>query len=271
MKYFSLALLTCCLGLFVACDGDSNDTWSDFGAGNFSSGSAADAVAGSYTRVLAVGDFLYAVDSRSVITYDLADRDNPVEVDRTDVGLAVETIFHLDGNLFIGSREGMFTFTIAADGHPVRRGTFDYSLVTGGVQPCDPVVANSTTAFATLYADDGIQECGQRRDLEMLVVMDITDLDRPSLIRTYDTPTPRGLSLDGDLLFVCNDQSGVTVYDVSDPSRVSVLSRLSDVMAWDAITNDGVLIVVGTEEVVQYDYTDPTRLVELSRLPYSRA
>ena len=268
MKYLSSALLVCA-GLLAACDADTNDAWlGDTGA----PATAADALAGSYTRVLAVGDFLYAVDTRSVITYDLADRDNPVEVDRTDVGLAVETIFHLDGNLFIGSSLGMFTFTIAEDGHPVRRGTFDYSLVTGGVEPCDPVVANSTTAFATLYAEDaGVRECGgNRRDLEMLVVMDITDLDRPSLIRTYDTPTPRGLSLDGDLLFVCNDANGVTVYDVSDPARVTVVDRIGDVMAWDAITDDGVLIVVGTEEVIQYDYSEPTQLVELSRLPYSR-
>ena len=269
MKYFSPALLLCVLGFFAACDSDTNDAWlGDTGA----PATAADALTGSYTRVLAVDNFLYAVDTRSVITYDLSDRNDPVEVDRTDVGLAVETIFHLDGNLFIGSREGMFTYTIAEDGHPVRRGTFDYSLVTGGVEPCDPVVANSETAFATLYAEDaGVRECGgNRRDLELLVVMDIRDLDRPTLIQTYDTPTPRGLSLDGDLLFVCNDANGLTVYDVADPANVTVVSRRDGVMAWDVIAADGVLVVVGTEEVIQYDYADPTRLVELSRLPYSR-
>lgn len=269
MRVFTTAFAAIALCATACSDVDSNDTWAG-PAPTF--GTVETAVAGSYTRVLAVGDFLYAVDTRSVITYDLSDRDNPVEVDRTDVGLAVETIFHLDGNLFIGSREGMFTYTIADDGHPVRRGTFDYSLVTGGVEPCDPVVANRATAFATLYAEDaGVRECGgNRRDIEMLVVMDIQDLDRPSLIQTYDTPTPRGLSLDGDLLFVCNDAAGITVFDVSDPARAEVVTRVHGVMAWDAITDDGVLIVVGTEEVVQYDYTDPTQLVELSRLPYSR-
>ena len=267
MKHLATALAAFALCATAACtDADTNDFWVD----NSTPATGADAVTGSYTRVLAVGDFLYAVDTRSVITYDLSDRDNPVEVDRTDVGLAVETIFHLDGNLFIGSREGMFTYTIAEDGHPERRGVFDYSLVTGDVQPCDPVVADERTAFATLYSADGIQECGARRDLEMLVVMDITDLARPSLIRTYETPSPRGLSLDGDYLFVCNDHRGVTVFDVSDPASAFVASRIDGVMAWDAIAKDGVLIVVGTEEVVQYDYADPTNLVELSRLPYSR-
>ena len=269
MKYFSSAFLACAIAAFASCGTETDDTW----MGSFPVGaSAADEVAGSYTRVLAVGDFLYAVDTRSVITYDLSDRDNPVEVDRTDVGLAVETIFHLDGNLFIGSSRGMFTYSIADDGHPVRRGRFDYSLVTGGVEPCDPVVANSRTAFATLYAEDaGVQTCGgDRGDVEMLVVMDITNLDRPTLVNTYNTPTPRGLALDGDFLFVCNDASGLTVFDVSDPARVTMVDRVVGVMAWDVIAKDGVLIVVGTEEVVQYDYADPTDLVELSRLPYSR-
>ena len=78
------------------------------------------------------------------------------------------------------------------------------------------------------------------------------------------------LSLDGGVLFVCNDRSGFTVYDVSDPRDIRELAREPDVMAWDAIADDGHLIVVGTDEVVQYDYSSPTRLVELSRLPYSR-
>ena len=266
MKYLSSALLIC-VGLFAACDSDTTDVWI---GETRAAANATDALTGSFTRVLAVDDFLYAVDSRSVITYNISDRDNPVEVDRTDVGLAVETIFHLDGNLFIGSREGMFTYTIAEDGHPVRRGQFDYSLVTGDVQPCDPVVADASTAYATLYTSGEANACGWREDIQTLVVMDIRDLDRPSLITTYDVRTPRGLSLDGDVLFVCNDRSGFTVYDVSDPRDIRELAREPDVMAWDAIADDGHLIVVGTDEVVQYDYSSPTRLVELSRLPYSR-
>ena len=258
--------LTAALALATACTESGDDIF----LSDPTVGVGADAVTGSYTRVLAVGDYLYAVDTRSVITYDVTDRDDPVEVGRTDVGLAVETIYHLNGNLFIGSREAMFTYTIADDGRPVRRGQFDYSLVTGGVQPCDPVVADENTAYATLYTEDANGPCGQRRQVQMLVVMDINDLDRPELITTHDVTTPRGLGLDGDLLFVCNDRSGLTVLDVSDPSDPTEINRVRGLMAWDVIADDGLLIVVGTEEVVQYDYSDPTRLVELSRLPYSR-
>lgn len=225
---------------------------------------------GSYSRILTVNNHLYAVDQTSVLTYDITNRDNPVEVGRTEVGLAIETIYHHDGNLFIGSREAMYTFSISANGLPVRRGTFDYSRVTGMVEPCDPVVANRSTAYATLYTEDNNGACGTRQNVQLLVAMDISNLDRPSLINTYPVQTPRGLSLDGNLLFVCNDRNGLSVFDVTNPAQARLISRIQDISAWDAIASDGLLIVVGTTQLIQYDYRDPSRLVELSRLPYPR-
>ncbi len=265
MKYFNSLLLAGGLLALGACTGDT--TFNDIGV---AAPTNATVTSGSYTRLLNVGNFLYAVDNTSIITYNVTDRDNPVEVNRTDVGLAVETIFHLDGNLFIGSRAGMFTYTIADDGHPERRGTFDYSRLTNDVQPCDPVVADSKTAYATLYTGNAEDNCGRRQTIEMLVVMDIQNLDRPELITTMNVRSPRGLALDGDLLFVCNDTNGFTLLDVSNPSQPREISRQGGLTAWDAIAKDGLLIVVGTKELIQYDYSDPSKLVELSRLPYSR-
>ncbi len=264
MKYFNTLLLAGGLFALGACSDDTN------GFGSTDLNPLPAAISGSYTRLLSVGGFLYAVDNTSIITYDISNKDNPVEVNRTDVGLAVETIFHLDGNLFVGSRQGMFTYTIADDGHPERRGTFDYARVTGMVEPCDPVVANSTTAYATLYTGDVADRCGRSQTLEMLVVMDIRNLDAPELITTLNVRSPRGLSLDGDLLFVCNDVNGFTLINVEDPTTPRVITTYTGLTAWDAIAKDGILIVVGTKELVQYDYSDPTRLIELSRLPYSR-
>ena len=35
---------------------------------------------GAYSRILTVGDYLYAVDQTNIITYDIVNRDNPQEV-----------------------------------------------------------------------------------------------------------------------------------------------------------------------------------------------
>ena len=231
--------------------------------------SAVEALSGDFSRTLVVADKLYGVDETSVVTYDIADRDQPRFVDRTEVGRAVETIYHHEGNLFIGSRTGMYIYSISRSGVPVRRGDYQYSSLPGlDVEPCDPVVASRSTAYASLYTGDEVDGCGQDRDISAIVVLDVSDVDRPYLVQQHDTPTPRGLAIDGDLLFVCHHRNGLTVFDVSDRENFVELARVADVEAWDAIAVDGRLVVVASTEVVQYDYSDPGELVLLSRTDY---
>ncbi len=229
-------------------------------------------LAGDFTRTLIVEDYLYGVSHTDVMTYDISNREKPALVDRTPVGRAVETIYHYDGNLFIGSRTGMYVYTISRSGVPVRQGDYQYSNVPGiDVEPCDPVVAEGSTAYASLYTGDNLEEpCGRTQDLQTIVVLDVSNLNSPTLIQTHDTPSPRGLAIDGNLLFVCNNQNGLTVLDVSDSRNFVELTHIDGVDAWDAIIDDGRLVVVAATEVVQYDYSDPSHLVELSRISYPR-
>ena len=233
-------------------------------------------LAGDFSRSLIVGDFLYGVDAVNVLTFDISDRGAPELVDRTPIGLAVETIYHHDGNLFIGSRSGMYIYTISRSGVPVRRGDFQYANVPGvDVEPCDPVVAEGTTAYASLYTGDNTatQPCGDRTaDFQTIVVLDVADLDNPRLVNTHDTPTPRGLAVADDVLFVCNNDNGLTVYDVSDRTAFQTLDRVLGINAWDAmIDSDNRLVVVSSDEVIQYDITDPSDLREISRISYPQS
>ena len=226
-------------------------------------------LSGDFSRTLVVGDFLYGVDNESVLTYDITDRTAPALVDRTPVGLAVETIYHHEGNLFIGSRSGMYIYAISRSGVPVRRGDYQYSDLPGidEVQPCDPVVAEGNTAYASVYtSDDATDGCGRVNTFQNIVVLDVSNLDRPSVVNLQPASTPRGLAIDGDLLFVCNNENGMTVYDVTDRTEFQWVAHFGDVNAWDAIAGDGRLVVVAADEVVQYDYTDPANIVELSRV-----
>ena len=262
-KLLTLAL-PLALALASCADGDSSDTLNLEVAPD-----GTGALSGSYARLLKVGDYIYAVDDSGLITYDATNPSSPAFVTRSDVGFAIETLYHHEGHLFIGSQRAMYTYTIGVDGVPARRGQFDYASLNLPVEPCDPVVADGSTAFATLYTDLAVEgPCGgtEREQVEALVVMDIQNLDAPRLVAQYDTPSPRGLSLDGDILFVCNETEGFTVFDVSDPRDVTEIARVEGVTAWDAIANDGVLAIVGAAELVQYDYSDPSDPVELGRI-----
>jgi len=220
----------------------------------------------SYARLLTVGNFIYAVNLNELITFDATDPTDPIEIDRQTIGEGIETLFQLDGILLIGSNEGTFTYTIESTGIPRRRGQFDYNTLALPVLPCDPVVAAGDVAYATLYTQlEGQGPCGRDELVSLIVVMDITDLDNPILISTRETASPRGLAVKDGYLFVCNEFAGLTVYDVSDPSNLLEVSKV-DVLAYDVIVKEDVLIVVGGSELIQYDYSDPENLVRLSSI-----
>jgi len=260
-NFLTLIACACLLG-FASC------TEVDLPA-NSASPTAVEGLAGDFSRTLIVDNYLYAVDQTSVLTYDISNRDEPKKIGHTEVGLALETVYHHDGNLFIGSRRGMYIYTISRNGTPVKRGDFDYSTLAGVVEPCDPVVAEGNTAYASLYTGTSSTDpCGRATDLETIVVMDVSNLDNPTLIQRHDVLTPRGLAIDNDMLFVCNNENGLTVLDVSNSNQFTEIARITGINAWDAIAENGKLTVVGATEVIQYDYTDADNIVEISRLVY---
>ncbi len=264
MRFTLLFSLCTSLFLGVGCQ----DAPTDFASINH--GDVPESLSGKYARMEVVDDHLYAVDQTSMITYDISDRANPTELDRRKIGRSIETLFYNEGNLFVGSRRGMFTYSIQENGVPQRRGRYDYSNLLGGVLPCDPVVANQTTAYATLSTSLRTGECPTDAVVESLLALDITDLDDPKYIQLYEVATPRGLSLDGNLLFVCQEHSGMTVFNATDPEQLVELTHVSGITAYDAIAKDGIVTVVGDTELIQYDYSEPTKLVELTHTPYPK-
>ena len=265
MHHLRLALLALAT-LAAGCADDLSDA-----GGLAASPDIANGTNSSYARLLTVGDFLYAVNESELVTFSALDPGSLDEVDRQDIGFAIETLYHLDGNLFVGSQTAMYTYTIDAGGIPQRRGVFDYDFEVVGafVQPCDPVVAADDVAYITLYTESEVRgACGGgfTQPVERLVVADISDLDRPTLIEARDVPTPRGLAVSGDLLFVCNEASGFTVYDVTDRRAPVELRRYPDDPAYDVIAADGRLIVVGAGSLTQYDYTPAGAVTKLGTI-----
>jgi len=190
LNFFTLTICACAL-FFSSC--------TDIELGSNTPPSATEGLSGDFSRTLIVGDFLYAVDQTSVLTYDISNRDEPQKIGQSDVGLALETIYHHEGNLFIGSRRGMYIYTISRNGTPVKRGDFDYSsLPNSVVEPCDPVVAENSTAYASLYTgDDTTDGCGRAADYQTIVVLDVSNI-----------------------------ATEVIQYDYTDPSNILELSRL---------------------------------------------
>lgn len=226
-------------------------------------------VAGSYARFMIVDDFFYVIDNEKIKTYSLDNPAQPEIVNEQVVGSRVESIFHLDGKLFIGSGIGLFIYTIQANGIPAFTSEFSYDIFP--VYPCDPVVATQDYAYVTLNTSIREASCGGRiNDFNQLSIFDISDINQPELIQSVPMTHPKGLGVDGNLLFVCDDADGLKVLDVTDPLNVVMIEHFDTFTAYDVIPLGGLLLVVGPENVYQFDYSDPSNIEMISIIQLDR-
>lgn len=232
-------------------------------------GDGSTGIAGSYARFMIVGDRMYVVDRERIKTFSLDDPADPSLLDEKNIGSNIETIFNLGDKLFIGAGSGLYIFSIDGTGIPHEGGQFLYSEFGFGFDPCDPVVANETYAYVTLNSTNRVQRCRVtvEEQVNLLNIFDITDIFNPSLVAQYDMHNPKGVGLDGNLLFLCEDTQGLKVFDVADPQNIKMLKHFQGFTAFDVIPLGGLLLVVGPDNVYQYDYTDLDNMALISILP----
>ncbi len=256
-SFYITAVVFVILLLFLGCAKED--------AGSFADDSDT-GVAGSYARFLVIGDFLYVLDHAAITTFSLSDPNRPTEVDKQNIGSDIETLFGFDGKLFIGSGQGLFIYGIGADGIPEKLGEAAHDFP---FYPCDPVVANDSFAYVTLNTLRSVESCGRQitEEANLLKIYDITDPERPDLLIEYDMFNPKGIGIDGRTLFLCDDTEGLKIYDVADPLHIQLIEHFTGFTTFDVIPLDGLLIVVGPENIYQYDYTDLDDIQLLSTIP----
>lgn len=231
------------------------ETW---GVGQFSAAdgaAAAPGIGGSMARFAITGDYLYAVDERSLHSFDISSSE-PLTVNTKDLGWAIETIFPYQQKLFIGSETAMYIYDISSPGAPSQLSVFQH------MRACDPVVVEGDYAFVTLRSSPRCP-LGENR----LEVIDIEDLLNPVKVAGYPMSNPHGLGIDDGNLFITEGEEGLRVLDAGDPANIKQIRHIPDLKATDVIPFNGVLIVTGSEGILQYDYTDINNLQLLSTIP----
>ncbi|MEL6812024.1 MAG: hypothetical protein AAFP76_11865 [Bacteroidota bacterium] len=241
-KVLSLLLIA---SLVFACsqDNDSGSAQQDSQGGSGEGGSLA--------RFAISGDYLYSVDQYGLNVFNIGTATDPVFVNHVPIGFDIETIFGFKNYLYIGSRNGMFIYSIDNPEFPEQLSAVEHFTA------CDPVVANDNYAFVTLWTEVG---CGN--NVNQLEIYNIEDPLEPVLINTRVLTAPKGLGLYGDYLFVCDDE--IKIFDVSQPEN-SVLVNSIDRLAFDVIIYNDLLIAVGDGGVFQYRL-DPTNINSIESL-----
>ncbi len=200
---------------------------------------------GSLARFNITGDFLYAVDSHNINVFNISDLDNPQDLPDVFAGFDIETIFNREQYLFLGSMRGMYIYDISNPSTPEYFSEFQHGTA------CDPVVVDENYAYVTLR---GGNNCGAIES--GLFIVDISDINNPTLAIEYPMDEPYGLGIKDEKLFICDGSSGLKVYDKSDIEDLVQLDHFEDIVTFDVIPLEYTLLMIGDEILYQYEYEE---------------
>jgi hypothetical protein len=229
------------------------------GAGNASTSSpSGSGVGGSMARFTIVNDRLYTVGTSHLDVIDISNPADPQRGNTVYAGWQIETIYPFKDKLFLGSQTGMRIFSLANPDAPAPVGQFAHA------QSCDPVVADDEYAYVTLHAGNTCMGT-----LNQLDIVKLNDLTNPVLQKTYQMHSPYGLSKDGNLLFICDADQGLKLYNASDVMNLQLLKVVTTKKAYDVITLNKIALMVGDDGLYQYDYSNLSDIRLLSKINIS--
>ncbi len=209
--------------------------------------------AGSMSRFTVVNNYLYAVSNSTLNAIDISNATQPTIANKLSVGWNIETIYPFKDKLFIGSQTGMFVYSLSNPIQPNYISSFSHARL------CDPVIADDDYAYITLHAGTFCQ--GTQNELD---VVKISNLSSPTLVKQVNLTKPQGLSKDGNILFVCDDDAGIRVFDAANPENPISLQTIPLNAAYDIICNNGIALVSAKDGLHQYNYSNTNNIVKLS-------
>ena len=224
------------------------------------SSSSGPGTGGSMARFAVVDNTLYVLDGNKLKVYDVTDPESPMIQNTVQMDFTVETVFPHKGKLFIGGTEGMYIYDGADPMNPKFISQFEHAIA------CDPVVVEGDFAYVTLRSGG---PCN--RAINQLDIVDISDIKAPKLVSNTQMSNPRGLSVQDNILYLCDGNQGLKVFGLEDKKKVSKQLKYADHSirsAYDVIPlpNMPILLVVGRDGIYQYDAIDPENLVRISEI-----
>jgi hypothetical protein len=214
-------------------------------------------IGGSMARFGLKDKVLYLLDGNTLELFDITFKTAPSLLFTINPGNGIETMFLTDKNMFLGTTTGMIIYDITNAQAPVRKSTYNH------IRSCDPVVVDDTLAYITLRSGTN---CGG--NVNCLDVINIKNILKPSLLRSYPMTNPYGLGKDGNLLFVCDGKAGLKVYDASDANNISgnLIYTYPNIKAFDVIPIGDILVLISDEGLFQYNYSNVQNISLMSTI-----
>lgn len=211
--------------------------------------------AGSLARFAVANDTLYALTSGRIVAFDISDEEQIQKVGSVRVASDIETLFSDGKSLFVGAQTALNIFSLEEPHSPKSLGIHPH------VRACDPVVTSGDYAFVTLNSGGGACRGGEN----VLKVVDFSDPAMPREVKKIRMNQPFGLGVAGDRLFVCDGESELVEFDISDPTETYELSRAQDEACSDVVPLNDLLITTGPRGISQFDLSNDG-FYQLSRI-----
>jgi hypothetical protein len=227
------------------------------GSGDVSIIGGSTGIGGSMARFTIISDYMYAVHNNALKVFNIVASQGITKSGEVDLQRVVETIYPFQGRLFLGTTTGMLVYGLSNPALPNFISVFEH------INSCDPVVVEGNIAYVTLRSGNACNGFVNQLD-----VIDISSIENPFLIKSYPLFNPHGLGIDNGILFICDGDAGLKVYDVTDPLQIHLhqLAHFSDIKTYDVIPYNDVLMLIGADGLFQYNYSDPTNLILLSQI-----
>lgn len=219
-------------------------------------GGMSNSVGGSMSRFSIYQDYLYAVIRDQMTIFDLSPAQPVKAAESLYIGWSVETIFSYKQHMYLGTPTGLVIYSVEDPLNPV------YTSSIQHVYGCDPVVVENDIAYVTIRSGNN---CGQNSN--KLIVIDVANPAEPNQLKSYDMIGPKGLGIENNILFVCDD--GVQIFRADNPLTIldNKLAHYTGMDGYDLIPFHPTLMMIATEGIYQYNYSDLTDIKQISFLP----
>ena len=221
---------------------------------------------GSLSRVISIGNFIYAVDDNHLITINAGNPTNLSIANNVSLGANIQTIYHHNGSLFIVSATQMYVYNIQNNpAAPILTSSFTYPVL---IEPRDPILALDTVIYSTSTSTGW---SGVFR------VFDSRNLSNPVLLEENWLQTPRGMDVSGNYLYLCNGRYGIWIYSITDPFHPTLESivdennnlangEMGNNDYYDVIAANGQLFCYTKGALLNYNISQPNLPVYLNKI-----
>ncbi|MBK8848118.1 MAG: hypothetical protein IPO27_16905 [Bacteroidetes bacterium] len=127
---------------------------------------------------------------------------------------------------------------------------------------CDPVSVQGHYAYSTQNAYT--IGCGHAYSKSILAVYDVQN---PQIIKTVaevELEEPYGIAAEGNWLYVCENNTGVLIFDISNPAFPVYSHEIPMANSRDIILNYPFMLVSSLSNVQLYNYSDINNITLVS-------